>query len=117
MGRGIPKVFVLNHCRGDYMIDIDTESESETEYQTDGPVTDTVHRMDDTVFFWSTSEGNPAIRSNRGSIYLEKFFQCLARLDKDRHDIHDLQRWLNQCFTKKSFKIGPKGNKQKIFIC
>ena len=66
------------------------------------------------IVFWSTSEGNPAIRSDTGSIYLQYFFMCLNQLDPFKHDVNDLQRWLNQCFDNQTFKIDKN---KKIFIC
>ena len=72
------------------------------------------HFKNDTVIFWSTSEGNPAVRAKNGSIYLQYFFKCLNGLDKT-DDIYDLQRWLNQCLLGKSYKL--KKQKIKIMIC
>ena len=52
----------------------------------------------DTVFPVNI-RGNPALRSETGSVYLQHFFSCLRELHPKNHDIHDLQRWLNQCLT------------------
>ena len=123
--KNIPKVLVLQHCRGDEQIENDG---SVTEFETDGPVTEWRHRMvcssmklfkrnlffkNDTVIFWATSEGNPAIRSSSGSIYIQYFFQCLERLNPKTDDINDLQRWLNQCLMDKSYVV----KQRRLLIC
>merc|ERR1712176_355985 len=99
--KNVPKVLVLQHCRGMNQVDIKSSSESssdsESDIELDGAVNDHIHRMNDTAIFWSTSEGNPAIRTKNGSVYLQYFFKCLDRLNSNTHDIYDLQRWLNQC--------------------
>ena len=41
----IPKVLVLQHCRGDEHIDVDTGSSSDSECETDGAVNEYSHRM------------------------------------------------------------------------
>ena len=79
-----------------------------------------MYRKDDTVIFWSTSEGNPAIRAKNGSIYLQYFFKCLNGLDRKKDDIYDLQRWINQCLTAKTYRVPIKklkNQKVNILIC
>ena len=40
----VPKVLVLQHCRGEEQIHIESDS-SDEEFQTDGPVVERSHRM------------------------------------------------------------------------
>ena len=40
-----PKILVLQHCRGKEHIDFDSDPDSETEMEIDGPVPEYVHRM------------------------------------------------------------------------
>ena len=73
--------------------------------------------QNDTVIFWSTSEGSPAVRRKNGCVYLQYFFDCLNGLNSKTDDIYDLQRWLNQCFMGESFKITVQNQKIKFLIC
>ena len=54
----VPKVLVLQHCRGEEQIHIESDS-SDEEFQTDGPVVERSHRM--------------VSRSSNGSIFQKKY--------------------------------------------
>ena len=41
----VPKVLVLQHCRGEEQIDIDSDSSSDSECETDGAAYERSHRM------------------------------------------------------------------------
>ena len=43
--KGAPKVLVLQHCRGDEQIDVDSGSSSDSEFKADGAVPVYSHRM------------------------------------------------------------------------
>ena len=79
---GKPKIFILQHCRGTkwmFMASDGTNDENKQPINNDLPY----HLLEDCIFLYSTADGNPAIRDQSGSNFIQvrvKFssFMCLS---------------------------------------
>lgn len=74
---GVPKVFIINHCRGFHNFKLaqkvwtdGTNSSNEIEINQG-------HLLDDCLLYYSTTLGNPAVRNTDGSLYFKACFKIM----------------------------------------
>ena len=72
---GVAKVFILNHCRGLQNFNLAQKVWIDGNNNFNGPDTNSGHLLDDCLFFYSTSPGNPAVRNTNGSLYFKASFR------------------------------------------
>ena len=74
---GVPKVFVLNYCRG--LQNFKLAQKVSVDGNDNFNVTDQIsgHFLDDCLFYYSTAPGNPAVRNTFGSLYFKAFFNII----------------------------------------
>ena len=73
---GVPKVFILNHCRGLQNFRLAQRVWTDGSYNLNGFNEDNPgHLLDDCLFFYSTAHGNPAVRDTNGSLYFKECFE------------------------------------------
>ena len=67
---GNPKIFILQHCRGTKWKFMATDGINEVKEQ---PINSeqSCHLLEDSLFLYSTADGNPAIRDHYGSNFIQ----------------------------------------------
>ena len=74
---GVPKVFLLNHCRGFHNFKLAQIVWTDGTNSSNGIEINPGHLLDDCLLYYSTNLGNPAVRNNDGSLYFKAWFEII----------------------------------------
>ena len=77
---GKPKIFILQHCRGTkwmFMATDGIDDETIQPINSDQPC----HLLEDCIFLYSTADGNPAIRNEVGSKFIQVSINSTYKVD------------------------------------
>ena len=101
---GVPKVFILNHCRGLQNFSLAQKVWTDGNHNLNGVEVNPCHLLADCLFFYSTAHGNPAVRNNNGSLYFKARFNIWNSVPDQWNQFKNITSfWLSNLKPNKQF--------------